>query len=297
MSYIQSSTPATRKQPLPKPPKADKHWPIDVDFWRNYEVVKELGSGFYGTTYLVTRLSDGTLFALKIYRRPANAVNTFIQPPENNVEVQVLKQLGAECPWFVKYEQSLTLLDPRDFQWKQAVLQEYMPGGSLEDRKENLTRSDLVNVARQLLTQLACMHGAGLLHRDIKPDNVLYDGQRAVLIDYGLVCRLQANAYDKVPDCQQETRGHAEYMAPESTTGQTEATDIWSLGVMLWYLLHPQRPDTAVPTSLEQVPSYAAQVAKSIAAHPSKDSFDRLLKRMTDIDPDRRPTALKALLE
>jgi serine/threonine protein kinase len=117
---------------------------------------------------------------------------------------------------------------------------ELAPGGTLRERLRGRARplSDRIADARSIVAGLAAIHNAGLLHRDIKPRNVLVMADdRVVISDLGLAVSVESNPEGTIV-------GTPGYMAPEVREGEpaTVAADIWSLGVLLWELFFDERP-------------------------------------------------------
>ncbi|MDQ3367773.1 MAG: serine/threonine protein kinase, partial [Myxococcota bacterium] len=114
----------------------------------------------------------------------------------------------------------------------------------------------VIDVMRDAARGLAAAHQAGLVHRDIKPDNILVGHDRTRVVDFGL-----AGASDE-PD--QEGGGTPSYMAPEVLAGApaTAASDQFSFGVALYEALHGERPHTGVTRAELQAAGLRAAAAR-----------------------------------
>lgn len=135
----------------------------------------------------------------------------------------------------------------------------YVEGGSLADRRSRdpAWRPDVRRVVRQVAAGLAAAHASGVIHRDIRPGNVLMDDHagRLMICDFGV-----AGLLDPGPDAPALTRtgellGHPAYMAPEQIRGEpvTDRTDVYALGVTAFELLTGAPPFEGGPVDvLEQ---------------------------------------------
>src|SRR5262249_21346565 len=126
---------------------------------------------------------------------------------------------------------------------------------------------------------LAAAHEAGLVHRDVKPDNILIGSDRVRVVDFGIALDREA------PDGTRA--GTPSYMAPEVLAGEraTEASDQYSLGVTFFEALYGKRPgaaDEAPPASWER-----AVIARAMADAPA-DRFPSLDALIAELDRDRR---------
>lgn len=170
---------------------------------------------------------------------------------------------------------------------------ELVTGGTLRDlcRGPRVDRGWAARIGAQIADALAVVHAAGVVHRDVKPGNVLLDGDRIRLADFGIARLLSEPAG--------HTRtgmavGTAAYLAPEQVTGApvTTAADVYSLGLVLLELLSGERaydgtPVEAAVARLHQPPVLPTDLSAG---------WQSLLTAMTALEADDRPTAAEAAL-
>jgi hypothetical protein len=135
------------------------------------------------------------------------------------------------------------------------IAYEYIPGRTLRHAVSagELDDREAVEAAVQVLEALAHAHGRGIVHRDVKPSNVLLaegDEVDVRLVDFGLAQMAEFDTLTAIGDVP----GTLAYVSPERLLGEeaTEAADVWAVGVMLWEALagrHPFRCDDAAETS------------------------------------------------
>ena len=125
------------------------------------------------------------------------------------------------------------------------IAYEYVAGSTLREatRAGKLTDAGTVEAAAQILEGLAHAHGKGIVHRDVKPANVLLEDAPEIsirLLDFGLARFAAAETLTAVGDVP----GTLAYISPERLSGEaaTPASDIWSVGVMLWEALAGRHP-------------------------------------------------------
>jgi hypothetical protein len=174
------------------------------------------------------------------------------------------------------------------------IAYEYVPGRTLRDaiRMGELGDRDAVAAAAQVLDALAHAHRAGIVHRDVKPANILLedcDGIAVRLLDFGLAQFDGADTLTAVGDVP----GTLAYIAPERLDGAdaTPQSDVWSVGVLLWETLTDRHPFWGMPIQ---------EVAQAIQAGAPPLAGERrgLPRRLTSavdaalaIEPSRRPSA------
>ncbi|WP_225849434.1 serine/threonine-protein kinase [Streptomyces sp. HPF1205] len=174
-----------------------------------------------------------------------------------------------------------------------AVVMELVEGTPLDRlaRRDGRLSPPLVSdIARQVLAALAAAHAAGVVHRDVKPGNVLWDGGRAVVVDFGIAALTDARVTALTHSGA--VVGTQPYMAPEVFAGRpvTPAVDLWALGVTLYELVEGQRPFRAGNPEALMRAILDAPMPPPAHAGPLTPLLSALLGK----DPAARPTAAAA---
>jgi serine/threonine protein kinase len=214
---------------------------FDVDPPPGYELEERLGDGGMGVVYRARqRSSGGRVVALKRVRVAGDGrLRTRIQR-----EAEILASL--DHPHIIRIYEFVPDGDGI------AIAMQYAPGGSLADRLKAQTRLDTSGViafAAPIAQALASAHRRGVLHRDIKPGNILFtsDGE-PLLSDFGIARWSQAERLTAQTGVQ---LGTAEYLDPEVANGcaPDERSDVYSLGLVCYEALTGRAPFTG-PTPL-----------------------------------------------
>ncbi|HXR59150.1 MAG TPA: protein kinase, partial [Burkholderiales bacterium] len=191
-----------------------------------YRLLRKIGQGGSSKVYLATRQKDGLPLVLKVLapelRRDRVAVRRFIR------ESSIVSRLGG--PYLARiYDQGLS--------GDQLYLaMEYLPGGSLKERMSGLSPAAALRYFLDIAWALDYVHGANVVHRDLKPQNILFRADGAlVLVDFNI-------SLD--PELQPLTRhgelvGTPRYISPERARGETvdHRHDLYSLGVIGYEML------------------------------------------------------------
>jgi Protein kinase domain len=176
------------------------------------------------------------------------------------------------------------------------IAYEYVPGRTFRQAlaASELDDQEIVEAAAQVLDALAHAHGRGIVHRDVKPSNVLLaesDGIDVRLLDFGLAQMAEFDTLTAVGDVP----GTLTYVSPERLDGEqaTAAADIWAVGVMLWEALagrHPFRSSNAAGTT-RRIRAGAPPLADARPDLPPAllEAVDAALHP----DPRARPTAAR----
>ncbi|WP_345750624.1 Stk1 family PASTA domain-containing Ser/Thr kinase [Microbacterium rhizophilus] len=179
------------------------------------------------------------------------------------------------------------------------LVMEYLPGITLREllkEQRRLTVTQTITIMDAVLAGLAAAHRAGLIHRDVKPENVLLaeDG-RIKIGDFGLARASSANTATG-----QQLLGTIAYLAPELVTrGTADArSDIYALGILLYEMLAGEQPYKG-----EQPMQIAFQHATDSVPRPSvknpgvPEQLDELVLWATEKEPDERPVDAGTMLE
>ena len=174
------------------------------------------------------------------------------------------------------------------------IVMEYIQGKELKDYFDLGQRQDLATILRimgEILAALDFAHEAGIVHRDVKPANVMIDSAgHAKLTDFGVARVTEAEAGDAAERTRVGTIiGTPSYMSPEQVQGQTidRRTDVWAAGVILYQLLTWKKPFEGTQWALqkkiiEDDPVWPSQVVEIPA------DFDKVVARALAKDPERR---------
>jgi serine/threonine protein kinase len=205
-----------------------------------YRIIRQLGAGGMGHVYLALDTRLGRHVALK-----------FLPPDLISDQVSLLRLVQeAKAASALNHPNILTIYDVGELDGEPFIVSEFVDGVTLRTALERdaVTAELAVEITRQVASALSAAHAAGVIHRDLKPTNVMLrpDGYVKV-IDFGLAKRL---VNPESPAEQQEltrpgtTLGTAEYMSPEQARGEevNYRTDIWSLGVILYEMIAGRRP-------------------------------------------------------
>jgi diguanylate cyclase (GGDEF)-like protein len=252
-----------------------------------YEVLHEISSGAMGVVYRAEDLGLGRPVAVKMLRPDlardegfvarfrAEASTLAALRHENLVQVYAFGAEG-EAVYFV-----MELVEGEALEHRM---------DSARERGEALPMHEIAAIMGQVGSALDVMHSAGIVHRDVKPANILLErgSARAVLVDVGIARRSDTTSY---------AAGTPGFTAPESFTGGQEgpATDVYGLAATAYALVCRKDPFEA--------PRLNDVIARQLAGRPTPPSrlrpelpgeLDALLLGALDPDPARRPRSASA---
>ena len=190
-----------------------------------------------------------------------------------------------------------TVFDFDSFGEHDALVMEYVPGGTLESRLRSgpLPLEDVRSIGAAIAEALEDAHRQGILHRDLKPGNVALtaDG-RPKILDFGLALLISGDAMTGRLTQAGMVMGSLPYMAPEQLVGEPEdpRTDIYALGVTLFELATGERPfvQDRPQSLLFAIVNTSAPSVRSLRPDASIE-LDRLVGSCLEKDPARRPAS------
>jgi len=246
---------------------------------RGYELVKELGRGGFGAVYRAHQALLKRDVAIKVILPKYANKPDFIKSFE--VEAELIARL--EHPFIVPLYDYWR--DPKGAY----LVMRLVSGGSLRDVIEErpLTLEEIANVLDQIGTALYVSHRDNVIHRDIKPDNILVDKDfNAYLSDFGIA--KETGIEDDSED--DSVSGSLHYIPPEQIQGApvTPQTDIYALGWVLYEMLageHPYEGATASVIIMRHITEPTPDIGEK---HPEYKDFNAIIQRATAKDPEER---------
>ena len=245
-----------------------------------YRPLRPLGSGGSGSVWLARDERTGLDLALKIIAR------------EGKAAARAEREVAAAAR--LRHPACLRAYALERDERHVYIAYEYVPGRTFREalRAGELPDAAAIEACAQVAEALAHAHRGGILHRDVKPSNVLLaDGERvsARLLDFGLARMAEAETLTE----QGDVPGTLAYISPERLAGESAAAaaDVWAVGVMLWEALAGRHPfwqgsmlDTA--RAIER----GAQPLAELRPDLPKQLL-QLVDRALSLDPARRPAA------
>lgn len=214
-----------------------------------YVLEEQIGEGAFATTYRARDTLLGRTVALKVLRASLASDSAYL--------TRFAREAQAAAA--VDHPHVVQVYDYGEERGAYYLALQFIPGTTLKEvihQKAPLHPAEAVDLTRQILRGLGAIHAAGIVHRDVKPQNVLIDREGlARLTDFGI-------AYDSSKASSLTTHGTTlgtpAYMAPEQASGGaiTPATDLYAVGIVLFELLTGRLPfqaDTPLAVMLAQL--------------------------------------------
>jgi tetratricopeptide (TPR) repeat protein/predicted Ser/Thr protein kinase len=246
-----------------------------------YEILVLLGQGGMGSVYKARDRELDRLVALKIIR------------PELTTNPEILRRFKQELILArqVTHRNVIRIFDLGQADGFKFITMEYLDGKDLRavlKEKGKLTPEEAARIIAQICRALEVAHGEGVVHRDLKPQNIMLDANgRAYVMDFGIA----RSAY--LPGMTQTGAliGTPEYMSPEQAKGEKldERSDLFSLGVIFYELITGQSPfysDTPLATLWKRMQEKAKPVCEVDPTVPK--ALSDIVAKAMEIEPTDR---------
>ena len=255
----------------------------------HYRIVEKLGEGGMGVVYKAQDLHLDRFVALKIL------------PPQELADPERKRRFTqeAKAASALNHPHIITIYDIGSDGGVDFIAMEYVPGKTLDQLipRNGMRLDEALKIAVQVADALAAAHAIGIVHRDVKPSNVMVGDQgRVKVLDFGMVkitARGEAGASDAITMGGVQTGegrivGTVSYMSPEQAQGLTvdERSDIFSFGSLLYELVSGQRPfqgDSSVMTLAAIIEKEPPPLAGRLP-----EELERVLDRCLQKDVTRR---------
>jgi len=257
-----------------------------------YRVIRQIGRGGMGVVYLAEQLSLKRSVALKL----------LIRRDMSRKFVDRFKREGRACAR-VRHHNLVAAFDVGAADGWHYFAMEYVDGPTVgRGVRANGPFSELegIRVIRQIAEALACAHNLGIIHRDIKPGNIMV-GKDSVpkLCDLGLA-RIRNVDESEIYE-PGTTLGSRRYMSPEQARGLSGIdgrSDIYSLGLTLFYMLTGVPPFSDVPKERVMIEHLRGMLEwpSDVNSNVSEE-VSRMIWRMAARDPAKRPQTAEQLVE
>jgi hypothetical protein len=203
-----------------------------------YHLDREIGRGGMATVYLAHDQSHGRTVAIKVLRSDVGAA---LGSERFQREIQIEARL--------QHPHILPLYDSGTAEGLLYYVMPYVEGESLRERirhEKQLSVDEAIRIAREVADALEYAHKHGVVHRDIKPGNILLSGGHAIVADFGIAKAISAAEPESLT-ASGIAIGTPEYMSPEQGSGATDVdhrTDIYAVGCVLYEMLAGAPPFT-----------------------------------------------------
>ncbi|HEY6038930.1 MAG TPA: serine/threonine-protein kinase, partial [Kofleriaceae bacterium] len=245
-----------------------------------YRIVRWLGGGGMGRVYEAVDIELDERVALKVLRPglSEDAIERFRR------EVKLTRR--------IQHRNVARMFDIGEHRGEKFLTMELVSGEALKPGGNPLPWPRLKAIAEQICAGLAAAHATGVVHRDLKPDNILLEADtgRAVITDFGIARTAEDSGVTQVG----AVIGTPRYMSPEQLAGgEIDArSDLFSLGVMLFELATGERPwpgDNAIAVAVAQATTEPRVMDTTTTGIPP--AFGDVIAACLQLDPEARPAS------
>lgn len=246
-----------------------------------YEIIKTIGEGGMANVYLANDTILDRKVAIKVLRGDLSNDEKFIR----RFKREALSVSNLSHPNIVE------VYDVGEEDGNYYIVMEYIEGKTLKQllqKRGALTLNEVIDIMTQLTDGLAHAHEAYIIHRDIKPQNIMIEDNGLVKItDFGIAMALNSTQLTQT----NSVMGSVHYLPPEQANGKgsTVKSDIYSLGILMYELLTgsvPFKGDTAVEIALKHMKEKIPSIRKQNPTIPQ--SVENIVLKATAKNPKNR---------
>ena len=246
-----------------------------------YEIIKTIGEGGMANVYLANDTILDRKVAIKVLRGDLSNDEKFIR----RFKREALSVSNLSHPNIVE------VYDVGEEDGNYYIVMEYIEGKTLKQllqKRGALTLNEVIDIMTQLTDGLAHAHEAYIIHRDIKPQNIMIEDNGLVKItDFGIAMALNSSQLTQT----NSVMGSVHYLPPEQANGKgsTVKSDIYSLGILMYELLTgsvPFKGDTAVEIALKHMKEKIPSIRKQNPTIPQ--SVENIVLKATAKNPKNR---------
>ena len=255
-----------------------------------YEIVKNIGEGGMANVYLANDTILDRKVAIKVLRGDLSNDEKFIR----RFQREALSVSNLSHPNIVE------VYDVGEEDGSHYIVMEYIDGKTLKQllkKRDTLTLSEVIDIMTQLTDGISHAHESYIIHRDIKPQNIMIeDDGRIKITDFGIAMALNATQLTQT----NSVMGSVHYLAPEQASGKsaTIKSDIYSMGILMYELITgnvPFKGDNAVEIALKHMKDKIPSVRKLDPSIPQ--SVENILLKATAKNPRNRYDNAKEMYE
>lgn len=255
-----------------------------------YEIVKSIGEGGMANVYLANDTILERKVAIKVLRGDLSNDEKFIR----RFQREALSVSNLSHPNIVE------VYDVGEDDGQHYIVMEYIEGKTLKQllhKRGTLTLSEVIDIMNQLTDGLTHAHEAYIIHRDIKPQNIMIQDDGLIKItDFGIAMALNATQLTQT----NSVMGSVHYLPPEQANGKgsTIKSDIYSLGILMYELLTgsvPFKGDNAVEIALKHLKEKIPSIRRQNPTIPQ--SVENIVLKATAKNPKNRYDSVREMHE
>ncbi len=255
-----------------------------------YQIIKSIGEGGMANVYLAYDTILDRNVAVKVLRGDLANDEKFVR----RFQREALSASSLSHPNIVE------VYDVGEDNGNYYIVMEYIEGKHLKQlikKRGKLTLSEVIDIMSQVCEGMAVAHDSYIIHRDIKPQNIMIlDSGLVKITDFGIAMALNSTQLTQT----NSVMGSVHYLPPEQASGKgsTMQSDIYSMGILMYELLTgelPFRGDNAVEIALKQLKEPLPNVAEKVKDIPN--SIINILKKSTAKNPKNRYADAREMLK